>query len=118
MENDPVGGADVHDACLLTPADLQRRWQVGRTKAWEVTRRADFPVPVVLGGSCVRWRLGDVAAWEASHTGPPPERAPRRRPGPKRRDSTPAQQVPERSVTPGSPSLPAPKRRRPRSADG
>jgi len=39
---------------------------LGRTAAYQLTRRRDFPAPIVLSARCYRWRAGQVHAYAAS----------------------------------------------------
>jgi prophage regulatory protein len=36
---------------------------LGRTTAWELERRGEFPARVELTGGRVGWRLSDLQAW-------------------------------------------------------
>tara|TARA_R100000935_G_scaffold58516_1_gene95986 strand:+ start:1993 stop:2181 length:189 start_codon:yes stop_codon:yes gene_type:complete len=51
----------------LADKTLAERYGVSRNTVWRWHReRADFPRAVRLSPNCTRWRLSDIAAWEAS----------------------------------------------------
>ncbi|WP_394153370.1 helix-turn-helix transcriptional regulator [Loktanella salsilacus] len=51
----------------LADKTLAERYGVSRNTVWRWHReRPDFPRAVRLSQNCTRWRLSDIAAWEAS----------------------------------------------------
>lgn len=53
----------------LRDTDLAERYNVSRITIWRWVRTyADMPQPVRLTGGCTRWRLSEIAAWEASRS--------------------------------------------------
>lgn len=54
----------------LADKQLAERYGVNRVTVWR-WRKTDptFPQPISLSPGCVRWRLADVEAWEASKAG-------------------------------------------------
>jgi predicted DNA-binding transcriptional regulator AlpA len=51
---------------LIGIQDIRELFQLGRTAAYELTRRPDFPNPVVVSPRCYRWWATEVAAFAAS----------------------------------------------------
>lgn len=47
---------------LLTTHDLRALLRVGRTAVYDITRREDFPTPLVVGGT-YRWYASEVRTW-------------------------------------------------------
>ena len=47
---------------LLTTNDLRALLRVGRTAVYDITRRADFPPHLTIGGT-YRWRASQVRDW-------------------------------------------------------
>ncbi|MHB8284811.1 MAG: helix-turn-helix transcriptional regulator [Caulobacteraceae bacterium] len=45
---------------------------MGRTTAWRLINRGDFPQPIKVSANRVAWRESDILAWQASRT---PQRA-------------------------------------------
>ena len=62
----------------VTVKDLQRRWRVARSTAYDLVHQPGFPKPLRLGAA-IRYRLVDVEQWEASRLDPAPELPPSRR---------------------------------------
>ena len=56
----------VPDAKYLRPADLMRRWQVGRTTIWRLARDGELRPVKLLGGRALFYPLADVQAFEAA----------------------------------------------------
>lgn len=51
----------------LSDKNLSNRYQVTRNTVWRWHReRSDFPRAVKLSPNCTRWKLSEIAAWEAS----------------------------------------------------
>jgi predicted DNA-binding transcriptional regulator AlpA len=51
---------------LISIRDLREFFGLGRTAAYELTRRPGFPVPVVISPRCYRWWASEVLAFAAS----------------------------------------------------
>jgi predicted DNA-binding transcriptional regulator AlpA len=85
----------VDDDSLITITDIRRIFRLGRTAAYELTRRAGFPDPVRVSARCYRWWASEVDAFAATlpreHARQPPRQAARPRP--------PDQATPPRQIT-------------------
>lgn len=71
------------DDSLIDIADIRRIFKLGRTAAYELTRRPDFPAPVPISSRCYRWWASEVAAFAATLRQQPAQastRHPRRSP--------------------------------------
>lgn len=70
---------------MLTISDIRRIFRLGKTAAYELTRRPDFPAAIPVSARCYRWWASEVDAYaEALRTRPRPTRrhtAPRALPG-------------------------------------
>ena len=51
---------------LLSIRDIRQLFGLGRTAAYELTHRRDFPEPVVISPRCYRWWASEVTAFAAS----------------------------------------------------
>ncbi len=51
---------------LIGIRDIRELFQLGRTAAYELTHRPDFPDPVVVSPRCYRWWATEVTAFAAS----------------------------------------------------
>lgn len=52
---------------FLTDMDLAARYGVHRSTPWRWAKTDPaFPKPVNLTPGCTRWRLSEIAAWEAA----------------------------------------------------
>jgi predicted DNA-binding transcriptional regulator AlpA len=51
---------------LMSIRDIRQLFGLGRTAAYELTHRRDFPEPVVISPRCYRWWASEVAAFTAS----------------------------------------------------
>jgi predicted DNA-binding transcriptional regulator AlpA len=60
-----VGLADSVMDRLISIRELALWFGLGRTAAYELTHRDDFPAPVVISPRCYRWPAGEVAAFAA-----------------------------------------------------
>lgn len=49
----------------LTDRQAGDRYSVHRNTIHRWARETSFPNPIKLGENCTRWRLADLAAWEA-----------------------------------------------------
>jgi predicted DNA-binding transcriptional regulator AlpA len=48
---------------LMTISDIRQLFKLGRTAAYELTRRAGFPAPVYVSSRCYRWWASEVTAF-------------------------------------------------------
>jgi len=64
----PVGDWNRPSAASVFVRDTQlaERYGVTRQTIWRWVREERFPPPVRLAPGTVRWRLGDVEAWESA----------------------------------------------------
>jgi len=80
---------------LITITDIRQIFKLGRTAAYELTHRPDFPDPVQVSSRCYRWWASEVDAFAAAlpreHTRQSP------RPAREQRASDPA--TPPRQIT-------------------
>ena len=64
---------------LITITDIRRIFRLGRTAAYELTRRTGFPDPVRVSARCYRWWASEVDAFAATlpreHAGQAPRQA-------------------------------------------
>jgi predicted DNA-binding transcriptional regulator AlpA len=51
---------------LLTISEIRQLFKLGRTAAYELTHRPDFPAPVCVSARCYRWWAGEVTAFAAA----------------------------------------------------
>jgi predicted DNA-binding transcriptional regulator AlpA len=51
---------------LISIADIRKRFKLGRTAAYELTHRPEFPDPVPISQRCYRWWASEVNAFAAS----------------------------------------------------
>ena len=57
-------GQERHDADrLMSISDIRMLFKLGRTAAYELTRRPGFPAPVQLSRRCLRWWASEVDAY-------------------------------------------------------
>ena len=68
---------------LISITDIRALFKLGRTAAYELTRRPEFPAPVQVSRRCLRWWASEVNAYADSMTSPPPRVA--GRPAPRER---------------------------------
>jgi predicted DNA-binding transcriptional regulator AlpA len=54
------------DDKLLCITDIRSFFKLGRTAAYDLTHRSDFPAPVVVSPRCYRWWASEVTAFAAS----------------------------------------------------
>jgi predicted DNA-binding transcriptional regulator AlpA len=91
-----AGGRLRLDGDTLIPiTDIRRIFRLGRTVAYELTRRAGFPDPVRVSARCYRWWAIEVNAFAAAR---PRERA-RQSPRPGTRPRLPDPAAPPRQIT-------------------
>ena len=48
---------------LISIQDIRELFRLGRTAAYELTHRPDFPEPVVISPRCYRWWAAEVTAF-------------------------------------------------------
>src|SRR5262249_51893956 len=51
---------------LISIGDIRSLFKLGRTAAYELTHRPDFPVPVPISPRCYRWWASEVEAFAAT----------------------------------------------------
>lgn len=51
---------------MLDIADIRRIFKLGRTAAYELTHRPEFPDPIAISPRCYRWLPSEVAAFAAT----------------------------------------------------
>jgi predicted DNA-binding transcriptional regulator AlpA len=56
----PSRGAGRIPDHLISVADIRVLFRLGRTAAYELTHRPDFPEPVVISSRCHRWWANEV----------------------------------------------------------
>jgi predicted DNA-binding transcriptional regulator AlpA len=61
-----VAKAPWADDRLLCITDIRSFFNLGRTAAYDLTHRSDFPAPVVVSPRCYRWWASEVTAFAAS----------------------------------------------------
>jgi predicted DNA-binding transcriptional regulator AlpA len=84
----------VDDDSLITITDIRRIFRLGRTAAYELTRRAGFPDPVRVSARCYRWWASEVDAFAAALSREPARQSPRPDRGPRLPDpATPRRQI-------------------------
>lgn len=64
------------DDTLIAMGDIRARFKLGRTAAYGLVRRPDFPARVVISARCHRWWASEVDAFAAQlRESPPPGRS-------------------------------------------
>ena len=51
---------------LISIREIRQLFALGRTAAYELTHRPDFPAPVRISSRCYRWWAGEVTAFAVS----------------------------------------------------
>jgi predicted DNA-binding transcriptional regulator AlpA len=88
------GRLRVDGDTLITITDIRRIFRLGRTAAYELTRRPGFPDPVRVSARCYRWWASEVDAFAAALPREPARSAPRQADGPRLPDpATPPRQI-------------------------
>jgi predicted DNA-binding transcriptional regulator AlpA len=85
---------------LIGIGDIRTLFKLGRTAAYELTHRPDFPEPVPISPRCYRWWASEVEAFADSLRRKPPDQSAggngtRRTPKPR----TPDPAAPPRRIT-------------------
>jgi len=57
---------------MITISDIRRIFRLGRSAAYELTHREDFPVPIPISARCYRWWFSEVEAYAESLRARPP----------------------------------------------
>ncbi len=76
------GGPDAKDSLrldgdqLISIADIRSIFKLGRTAAYDLTRRPGFPDPVRVSPRCYRWLASEVGAFAATLPRQRTQRAP------------------------------------------
>lgn len=63
---------------LISVADIRAIFKLGRTAAYDLTRRPGFPDPVRVSPRCYRWLASEVAAFAATLPRERSQRSPQR----------------------------------------
>jgi predicted DNA-binding transcriptional regulator AlpA len=84
----------LDDDTLITITDIRRIFRLGRTAAYELTRRPGFPDPVRVSARCYRWWASEVDAFAAALPREHAPQAPRSAKGPRLPDpASPRRQI-------------------------
>jgi predicted DNA-binding transcriptional regulator AlpA len=59
----PASGAGHGGDRLISVSDIRQLFKIGRTAAYDLTRRPGFPPPVLLSSRCLRWWASEVSAY-------------------------------------------------------
>lgn len=73
-----VSTAERADDQLIGISDIRRIFKLGRTAAYDLTHRPDFPEAVMLSARCYRWWASEVDAFADTLRSKPTEGAARR----------------------------------------
>src|ERR1700722_12713901 len=63
MAPESVGPTRIDGDTLLDIGDIRQFFKLGRTAAYELTHRPDFPDPVLISPRCYRWWASEVSAF-------------------------------------------------------
>lgn len=79
MTEEKNHSSSVEPAAFLSPADLEKRWNVSKSLVYKLVHSEGFPAPLRLGtaganGKSLRFSRAAIEAWEQRNT----ERNPRR----------------------------------------
>jgi len=61
-----TGNARWTTDTLISMGDIRSLFKLGRTAAYELTHRPDFPEPVPISSRCYRWWASEVDAYAAT----------------------------------------------------
>ncbi len=67
---DEAVSSRVADSTYWTIRDIQFHCRIGRSTAWRLVRRHDFPPPVVFGARAVMWPRAEVIDFMELHRRP------------------------------------------------
>jgi len=84
---------------LIDIRDIREIFKLGRTAAYELTHRPEFPEPVVVSTRCYRWWASEVEAFAASLRRKPAASERSRRPRRTPNQHTPDLAIPPRRIT-------------------
>lgn len=62
-DTQPSRGTEQIPDRMISVADIRVLFRLGRTAAYELTHRPDFPEPVVISTRCHRWWASEVIAF-------------------------------------------------------
>jgi predicted DNA-binding transcriptional regulator AlpA len=71
---DSPSGWSPDGAGLMSRREIGEFFRLGKSAAYDLTRRADFPPPVVVSTRCLRWPQRDVTQFAERLRGNPPRR--------------------------------------------
>jgi predicted DNA-binding transcriptional regulator AlpA len=66
MELESVSRTRWSDDSLIGIGDIREFFKLGRTAAYELTHRPEFPRPVLISPRCYRWWASEVNAFAAT----------------------------------------------------
>jgi predicted DNA-binding transcriptional regulator AlpA len=61
----PPATTSLQAGTLISIREIRALFGLGRTAAYELTHRADFPAPVRISPRCYRWWAAEVTAFTA-----------------------------------------------------
>ena len=70
-----AGSAQWTTDRLISIEEIRKLFQLGRTAAYELTHRPEFPEPVPISSRCYRWWASEVDAFAANLRRKPPEKS-------------------------------------------
>ena len=70
-----AGQAQWSSDRLISIEDIRRLFKLGRTAAYELTHRPEFPEPVAISSRCYRWWASEVDAFAVSLRRKRPDRS-------------------------------------------
>jgi predicted DNA-binding transcriptional regulator AlpA len=82
VESRPSEHATRSGDSLMDIEGIREFFKLGRTAAYELTHRPEFPEPVVVSSRCYRWWASEVAAYATTLRREPIRRGRRRTPMP------------------------------------
>jgi predicted DNA-binding transcriptional regulator AlpA len=82
-----------HTDELISISNIRTLFKLGRTAAYELTRRPEFPAPVQVSSRCLRWWAGEVNAYAASLQREGAQRRARRTPTRQANSATPPRRI-------------------------
>ena len=78
---------------LISISDIRSLFKLGRTAAYELTHRSEFPAPVQVSRRCLRWWASEVNAYAASLQREGARRRVRRTTTPQANPATPPRRI-------------------------
>jgi len=70
-----AGQAQWSSDRLISIEEIRKLFTLGRTAAYELTHRPEFPEPVPLSSRCYRWWASEVDAFAANLRRKPPDQS-------------------------------------------